>query len=602
MKNIISSFKILLFVIVLITSCKEDILDLQPLNAYSDAAVWKDPLLVEAFINGIYNQMDMPLGKYVFGVLCDEAERRGGSSQRKFCNSELTPDQIPGWSGHPTWQLCYKAIRACNKFFENAEQIPDDGTLIDGVTMKDRMIGEVTWLRAYFYWYLTSLYGGVPIITDAYELDDDFAVPRNTYKQCVEFMAAELDAAANLLPVIHTGNNLGRATKGSALGLKSRLLLYAASDLYNTTVFPGYSDPDLIGYTNVSQEDRNARWKAAKDAAKEVMDIGIYDLFRPNPSPTDSVSQNFQELFLSYSNEEFIHTFYWHSTTFDPLESTWENLCGSPGYHCRGNNTPLDNLVRDYERRDGTKFDWNNPVHAAAPYAYRDPRLYATIFHEGSKWRQRSAGEYPIDPVGIFQLGVWRKWNPETNSEYEVWGLDTRKGPYSPAEATYTGYYVRKFMDPAVESPFFASDKSFPFIRYAEILLNYAEACIGLGQDEEARTYINMIRKRAGMPDFTESGIALRNRYRNERRIELAFENHRFYDIRRWLIGPQAYTESYKVIIEYELLPDFTTANVPTIVPSFHHDYNWINKAYFLPIWRSEMNKNSALKQNPDYQ
>jgi starch-binding outer membrane protein, SusD/RagB family len=591
-------YKILPLLMVFIISCNEDILDLQPLDAYSDAALWKDPLLTEAFVNGIYVQMEMPLGKFTQGNLVDETHRRGGSAQRNFNNSRLTPDQIPGWSGLPTWNSCYKAIRACNKVLENIETLPDNDNKIDGVTIKDRLTGEAYWLRAYFYFFLTSTHGGVPIITDAYELDDDFAAPRNTYAECVDFIASDLDLAAAFLPLSHSGGNKGRATKGGAMALKSRLLLYAASDLYNTTVFPGYTNPELIGYTDAS---RTARWQVAKDAAKAVIDLGIYSLYKANPGPTDSISQNFQELFLSHGNEEHIHLMYWSATTFDPLESSWENLSGSPGYHCRGSNTPLDNWVRDYERRDGTKFSWSNPDHAAAPYAYRDPRLYASIFHEGSKWRQRSAGEYPLDPVGVFQLGVWKKWNSQTNTAYELWGLDTRKGPYSPAEGSYTGYYIRKFMDPAVESPFFASDKTFPYIRYAEILLNYAEACIGLGEDDEARTYINMVRTRAGMPEFTESGIELRDRYRNERRIELAMEGHRFYDVRRWVIGPQAYVASYKVEIVYPLLPDNTTATVPTVVAKTHDVYAWLNKAYFLPIFRSEMDKNPSLIQNPEY-
>ena len=144
---------------------------------------------------------------------------------------------------------------------------------------------------------LTNLFGGVPIITKTYELDDDFSAPRNTYAECIKFIADECDLAASLLPLNYTGDRIGRATKGAALALKARILLYAASDLHNTTVFPGYSNPELIGYTDAN---RTARWQAAKDAAKAVMDLGIYSLFRPNPAPTDSVAQNFVDLFNSY--------------------------------------------------------------------------------------------------------------------------------------------------------------------------------------------------------------------------------------------------------------------------------------------------------------
>jgi len=599
MRNIKLSYKILLIVIVLMTSCNKDILELQPLDAYSDAAIWKDSKLTETFVNGIYMQMDMGFNKYTIGNYVDETHRRGGRNQARFCNSQLTPDQIPAWNYLPSWESQYLAIRACNKFFENIEQLPDDGVLVDGVTIKNRMIGEVHFLRAYFYSNLVNLFGGVPIITKAYQLDDDFAVPRDTYSDCVKFIADECDLAASILPLIQSGDNRGRATIGAALALKSEQLLYAASDLHNTTVFPNYSNPELIGYTDANT---TARWQAAKDAAKNVMDLGIYSLFRANPSPTDSVAQNFVDLFLSYGNEEDIFVRFFTPTSFDPRESSWMNLTGSNGYHCRGSNAPIDNLVRDYELKDGTKFDWNNPVHAAAPYINRDPRFYATIFYEGAKWRQRALGEVALDPIGEMQLGVWQKWDAETSSMYEVWGLDTRKSPVSPSEGGYTGYYIRKWFDKEIDAQFIADDPPWRFFRYAEILLNYAEACIGLGQDDEARTYINMVRKRAGMPDVTESGIALRDHYRNERRIELANESKRFYDVRRWLIAPQVYGEgAYKVLIVYELLPDHTTATIPTITPVLHDPWAWIDKAYFFPIFRDEMNKNDKLIQNPDY-
>ncbi len=212
-------------------------------------------------------------------------------------------------------------------------------------------------------------------------------------------------------------------------------------------------------------------------------------------------------------------------------------------------------------------------------------------------------GEFPLDPIGVIQVGHWEKWNAQTNSMYEVWGLDTRKGPNSPFEGGYTGYYIRKYFDPAVDAQFFVPDVPWRYFRYAEILLNYAEACIGLGQDAEARTYINMIRKRAGMPDITDSGTALLDRYRNERRIEMAIEDQRFYDVRRWVIGPQAYVAAYKVDVVYKIdTGTHITASLPTITPAVHVTYGWIDKAYFLPILRTEMNKNPKLIQNPGYE
>jgi len=605
MKRFIRYFQIILSVSFLLTACNKDFLDLQPLTAYSDVAVWKDPILAETFINGIYFKMEIPNGDMKYGTpnLVDELHRRDGTAQVNFNNCKITPDLISGWRNElPSWDNLYVQIRACNKFLANADKLPDDGVLVDGVTKKNRMIGEAHFLRAWFYMRLTSLYGAVPIVDKESQLVDNFQIPRNTYEECVNFMVADCDAAASILPLKHTADKLSRASKGAALALKSRILTYAASDLYNTTVFAGYANPELVGYVDKSAAARSARFQKAKDAAKAVMDLGLYTLFRANPAPGDSVAMNFEALFNSKDCEEDIMVRYATSTSY-AVDYSWMNLSGPNGYHGRGSNAPTDALVRDYERKDGTKFDWNNPVHAAFPYKFRDPRFYATIFYEGAKWRTRGAGEISLDPVGVIQVGKWEKWNSSPNSMYEVWGLDTRKGPNSPFEGAYTGYYCRKYFDPAIDAQFFVPEVGWRYFRYAEILLNYAEACIGLGQDSEAKLYLNMIRKRAGMPDITETGIALRDRYRNERRIELAIEEQRFYDVRRWLIGPQSYVAAYRVDVVYKLDPvTKVTATVPTITPAVHNKYAWIDKAYFLPILRTEMNKNPKLIQNPGYE
>jgi hypothetical protein len=179
--------------------------------------------------------------------------------------------------------------------------------------------------------------------------------------------------------------------------------------------------------------------------------------------------------------------------------------------------------------------------------------------------------------------------------------VDTRKSPIEDWNGSYTGYYCRKYIDPNNDAQYVSQSVTWRFIRYSEVLMNYAEACIELGEDGEARKYINMVRKRAGMPDMTESGTALRERYRNERRIELAFEDQRFYDVRRWMIGPKAYTGAMAASIVYKLNADKTTATIPTISHKLYESYSWNDKAYFLPILRSEMNKNDKLIQNPGY-
>src|SRR5690606_10097414 len=220
----------------------------------------------EAFVNGIYLSVANPaddVNGRLRGEFVDEMHDQWYSFF-EFNNSLLTADDLASWP-HENWEDLYKSIRACNLFLKNIDNASIGGVLIDGKTLKDRMLGEVLFLRAFFYFQLTTLYGGVPLITDVYQLNDDFSIARNTYEECMDFIVDECDKAAGLLPSAHSGNNIGRATVGAALSLKSRALLYAASDLHNTTVFPAYGNQELIRYTS---GDQQARWRLAKDAAK----------------------------------------------------------------------------------------------------------------------------------------------------------------------------------------------------------------------------------------------------------------------------------------------------------------------------------------------
>ena len=583
-----------LFGILLMTSCDMDFLETIPKDRIAETNVFLDPALTQASINGIYQSIQISITKYMKVCFCDEGHRRDNSAALNFNKCLITQDVIPFWSLE-TWNAIYSNIRKCNVTLEGLEQ----ATFAD----KDRMAGEVRFLRAYYYHQLVRLYGGVPVITKAYKLVDDFEAPRDKFEDVIKFISDECDAAANLLPLSYTGNNIGRATKGTALALKSRILLYAASDLYNTTVFPSYSNPELIGYTDKSAASRTARWQAAKNAAKAVIDLGVYSLYKANPDASDDIVQNYVETYLNKYNpdEDIWNRFETSKTMYN--DRNLARLNGMNGWGGQGNNAPTGNHVDAYEMSDGTKFDWNNPDHKAFPYKNRDPRFYATIHHEGQQWVPRPDYSKDIDPYGIIQFGYFETWDAVNNKMVIKPGIDSRNSVFEPWNSGQTLYLMRKFIDPSYYPPTGTDwqEISWRYFRYAEILLNYAEACIELGEDAEARTYINMVRRRVNMPDVTESGSALRARYRNERRIELCFEEQRFYDVRRWVIGPEGYTDTYKANVTYKLLPDNTTSTVPTIFHEILERRAWINKAYFFPIMRDEMNKNSKLIQNPDY-
>jgi hypothetical protein len=493
-------------------------------------------------------------------------------------------------------------VRRTNIFFSKIKALKGDQLTIDGLK------GEVYFMRAWTYFYLTNLYGGVPIITKAYGLTDKFEVPRNTYEECINFVLGQIDSSAMYLPDAYPTN--GRVSKGAALAFKARILMYAASDMHNpaknSVVTSGFSAPELLGYTS---GDATARWTAAKNAAKAVIDLGKYSLYKATPAPADSVAQNFVELFTSKgSTEDILLQFFTPKT-----DESWSGYnpalyCGPNGYHNWGNNTPLGDLVDDYEMKDGSKFDWTNLVHKANPYAKREARFYATINYEGVQWRKRPDDALKIDPFSKIQVGYVYNGTNMIKA-----GLDTRSGPIEDWNGGKTGYYLRKYIDPTLDPQYVKQDIPFKHMRYGEVLLNYAEACIELGQDAEARTYINMIRTRAGQPNLAAlTGDALRQAYRHERRVELAFEDHRFWDVRRWLVGAAAYHQTSAVDVRYTAptatvaayrQPDGSTWSTPVFAKKDTPGdaRAWNNKCYFFPIMRDEMNKNTLLVQNPGY-
>ena len=609
MKQILKIF-IVFLIVGLTNSCSPDYLELDPLSDYSDAAVWNDPALIETFVNNIYrNALGWPFAIERLSDYVDESHFTPDWDVTNFNKSLITADGLLGWEVdwatphtlHFRWAPLYSNVRACNIFFEKIAEMDygDDQDLVQ------IMAGEVYFLRAYTYHYLAALYGGVPIITEPYGLNDEFEVARNTYEETINFIISDLDQAAALLPPEQ--GDAGRATSGAALHLKARTLLYAASDVHHemSSYAPGYSNPELLGYTGGSQD---SRWQAAKDAAEGVMDLG-YSLVNPDPAPTDDITQNFIDYFISYGYEsEDILLQYFTPKT----DENWDGYnpalyCGPNGYHNWGNNVPLGELVDEYEFTDGTSFDWDNPAHAAAPYTDREARFYATILYEGSDWRVRPSDVQGIDPWNKIQVG--HIYN--LSGEMIVPGVDTRSGPIEDWNGGKSGYYVKKFIDPSVDPQYVKQDVPFRHFRYAETLLNYAEASIELGDEDDARTAINLIRRRAGQPDITATGDDLMDAYRHERRVEMAYEDQRFWDVRRWVIGPEAYHQTHRVDVRYETdqaATNYRQADGSTWGDPIFSEAElggdaraWLDKMYFFPIMRDEMNKNTLLIQNPGY-
>src|SRR5437762_5904846 len=344
-------------------------LDVTPKDQFPDAAVFADPNLAQAFLNDAYRGLGHGLYEIMLASMTDETHFIHNYNTEVVLQSLITSSARgaldDGRYGHFNWGPCYARIRQTNIFLSHIDAAAFDDAL------KRRMKGEAFFLRAYFYHNLMRMYGGVPLITKVYGLDENYAVARNSFKETVDFIVANADSAAALLPLSYSGADVGRATKGAALALKARVLLYAASDLYNVNPC---AQPENC-YT--PPQDRVALWRAAKNAAQAVMDLGVYHLFRPSPANAQEAAKNYGDLFLQTMSEEVILSRFFLSTRDDGYNPGLHN--GPNGFHTWGGNTPIQNLVDDYRMTDGSKFDWNNPVEAGAPYANRDPRFYASI-------------------------------------------------------------------------------------------------------------------------------------------------------------------------------------------------------------------------------
>ena len=611
---------------VIFAACSKDFLNTQPLNQTSKSATWVDGGLSQAFVTNIYNGLgNGGFDEQQLASLSDEAVfTHPGRGINTINEGTLNPTN-PGWvSNTYEWGSMYNWIRSANVALENLQTATFSDTVLN-----HRLQGEAHFLRAYYYHQLVRYYGGVPIIAHSYALNQDYSIARNTFEECVNFIVNDCDTAVSLL----TGKTLakGRATPVSALALKSRILLYAASDLHDIptasikspAIIGAFKTPNLLGYTSGVRADR---WQSAKAAAWAVMQAGGggYRLNLSAPAAPADAENNYISIAMGGGSNSpvadksaavellFERDFTSQLVSGGPgTDGTSVGLDNGPnGYHNWAGNAPIQELVDDYEMMDGTRFNWTNPVQSAAPYINRDPRLYATILFDGADWKPRSLITSNPDPVNQIQTGAYQ------GPSGMVAGLDTRQSVVENWNGSWTGYYMRKFIDP---DPAIVDNNTrqyipWPVFRYTEAVLNYVEASIELGQETDAQTWLNKIRFRAGMKAIVATGDSLRQEYRNERRIELAYEEHRYHDARRWMIAQTTLGRKNVFInVVGNLKPSaiapspyrhdesvYTYTYTPFVDNSLENR-TWADYMYFRPITRDEVNKNSKLVQNPGY-
>ncbi|GAB2686333.1 RagB/SusD family nutrient uptake outer membrane protein [Mucilaginibacter koreensis] len=553
-------------------SCKKEgfLAQTQTTNL-SENTVFTDSANTVGFLSNIYSNIGVSFSPSRFGVggidaASDEAEvfNTNGSTALSFATGTINSAVVT----NDVYVNCYSNIRSVNQFLKNLPSAPIRAF------SKTQYKAEARFLRAWYYAILLKHYGGIHLVGDSlYNYTDQIPAGRNTYADCVKYIISECDAAAQDLPMVQSGLSYGRASKGACMALKSRVLLYAASPLFNEK--PLATDNKvgvLVGYPTYDKQ----RWKLAEDAAAAIISSGAYSLYSDNSAP----GKGFQMLFTLRYNSEYIFAL------MRPSNADFENLWDPPSRTGTGGAFPLQGLVDAFPMSNGLPItDPASNYDPKNPYANRDPRLDYSIIHDQTQLQNRlSSG---LSPVNIYI--------DERN------GVRT-SGPDAVRAGTRTGYYTNKMLDPAAVANDFThpTNRCWPLMRYAEILLNYAEAANEYdGPTSLVYDAVEKVRQRAGLnPYKLPAGLsqaAMRQAIQNERRIELAFEEHRFWDVRRWRIADQ--TENITSMGMEVLRSGGTVTYTPFVV----RKRNFNTAMYLWPFPQSEVAKSADLIQNPGY-
>ncbi len=464
-------------------SCDDGFLDVAPLDVVTNETFWESEEQLILALNGLYgnvkakNTVDMEnMGDNTLWPSTTAYQQIGSGN---FANDLGTLNT--------EWTTQYRAIRQANAFLENYERAEMDPD------RRESLAGEARVIRALGYLFLTSFFGDVPLVTTTLTVDEVF-VPRSPRAEVISFLFEDLDRAAASLPVeIRSGQQLGRMSRGSALALKARIALY------------------------------NGHYDVAEEAAKQVMDLGVYELFN-----IGDPSRNYYELFTyngRQANRLNKETIIGRLHLPDLVLHNLSREIQVPDQVIRWN--PTKSLVDSYLMVDGLPID-SSPLYVEEGYddvfENRDPRMVQTILSPGSAWGGRFDGRADNTDPSIFV-------EPKFNND--------RRGA-----VTVTGYYFTKYAEISTVGLVGRDHNDIHLFRYAEVLLTYAEARMEQGSltQEDLDMSINLLRDRVGMKhmildELAEAGLELRDEIRRERRVELALEGQRYFDILRWRDG-----------------------------------------------------------------
>ena len=515
---------------LMLSGCIDHVLDREPLNLVLDSDVWESEQLVDIYLVALYDAI--PIG----------FPNSPAAFQANFTDESSYHEENPPVSNYGNQRIAlnptmYDWIRKANYFLD---KIMTSSLTEDQIKS---LAAECRFIRAYYYFDLVKKYGGMPIITEVQNFEaslEELQVPRNKEDEVYAFILTELDEAIKDLPEEWDSNNENRATKSVALALKSRAMLYAGS-------IAKYGNVQLDGLIGIPAEKADQYFTESLNASTSIIEsnrFALYDqLYDPGTGSGDPAA-NYQNIFLDEGNKEVI---FQKAYSFPDKAHSYDNFNVPEGYTTNQGSAicPTLEMVASYEYIDGSagklaienkEFDSPDEL-----YQNKDPRFEGSILRSGSAFADRPVqiyrGIYDGDGTLYESLAPFPK-DPSVNQV----GLD---GPFPTGNYSKTGFYIKKYLitSAAVVEPGF-SDQNYIDFRYAEILLNQAEAAFELGEKPIALAAINQVRARAGIKLLTEAELTL-ERLRNERKVELAFEDKRFWDIRRWRIGTELFKSTY---------------------------------------------------------
>ena len=512
-------------------SCQNDFLDKEPLDKLSEEAVFNSAALCESYVNALYSVLPDPFQEGNIGTISDEGFfRYGGSSTRYIADGSMTPSNVmyaaEGGQAHDTrtttlniWNRAYEWIYRMNYLLN---YINENGTEMDDES-SDRLVGEVYFLRAWAYYNLIQRYAGVPIITKTYGLGEEYNAKRDNFDDCVDFILKDLESAEKLLPE-KENCVLGRINKDIVLALRCRVTMLAASPLFNDPENP-------TGSIFRGQYDFNGKWERAYKAAKAIVD-------RADVDGAYSLDDTYDGFWKDVNSPELIWAKYFISNADPDVNSTKKAQLFYSVVYFNGwtSFNPTQAMMLDYEMTNGKKiFEPDSGYDPDHPFENRDPRFYYSCAAPFSKYCNTDNEGYHENELLLYLL-----YENTTIDDFAAGKTEpawTSRGTHLWHATNTMGLELNKWYIP--EKPITEAEVGsvlYPWFRLGEMYLNLAECAYMLGYEDECRTYINKVRQRADvmMPEVTETGEALWDRVVNERRIELAFEFIRYFDLRRW--------------------------------------------------------------------